>query len=167
MCEDYSLLKPLKIPELKWKRYDRHVIEWIPPMPYFYAIDTATELLYAIIAGIDIPISERESIWRNKYELGNDLGIIQCQCKIGLLTTSTFKRKLLILVGSGQYRWTGRGSGVGFILLYVLGITQINPLRETTKCFAWRFLEPRACIRTWRWLRHWGRPPCRCIECIP
>ena len=29
-----------------------------------------------------------------------------------------------------------------FILLYVLGITQINPLRETTRCFAWRFLNP-------------------------
>ena len=36
----------------------------------------------------------------------------------------------------------GRGSGVGFILLYVLGITQINPLRETTKMFSWRFLNP-------------------------
>ena len=36
----------------------------------------------------------------------------------------------------------GRGSGVGFILLYVLGITQINPLREETKCFSWRFLNP-------------------------
>lgn len=36
----------------------------------------------------------------------------------------------------------GRGSGVGFILLYILGITQINPLWETTKCFPWRFLNP-------------------------
>ena len=32
----------------------------------------------------------------------------------------------------------GRGSGVGFILLYLLGITQINPLWETTKTFRWR-----------------------------
>ena len=36
----------------------------------------------------------------------------------------------------------GRGSGVGFILLYLLNITQINPLRETTKTFRWRFLNP-------------------------
>lgn len=36
----------------------------------------------------------------------------------------------------------GRGSGVGFILLYMLGITQINPLREKTKTFPWRFLNP-------------------------
>lgn len=33
-------------------------------------------------------------------------------------------------------------SGVGFILLYILGITQINPLRETVKTFSWRFLNP-------------------------
>lgn len=36
----------------------------------------------------------------------------------------------------------GRGSGVGFILLYMLGITQINSLREKTKTFPWRFLNP-------------------------
>lgn len=36
----------------------------------------------------------------------------------------------------------GRGSGVGFILLYLLDITQINPLREETKTYPWRFLNP-------------------------
>ena len=36
----------------------------------------------------------------------------------------------------------GRGSGVGFILLYILGITQINPLAETVQTFSFRFLNP-------------------------
>ena len=36
----------------------------------------------------------------------------------------------------------GRGSGVGFYLLYILDIIQINPMWETTKTFAWRFLNP-------------------------
>lgn len=36
----------------------------------------------------------------------------------------------------------GRGSGTGFILLDMLGITQINPLRETTQTYFWRFLNP-------------------------
>jgi DNA polymerase-3 subunit alpha len=36
----------------------------------------------------------------------------------------------------------GRGSGVGFALLYVLDIIQINPLWEETKCYSWRFLNP-------------------------
>lgn len=36
----------------------------------------------------------------------------------------------------------GRGSGVGFCLLYLLGITQIDPIREKTQTFPWRFLNP-------------------------
>ena len=43
---------------------------------------------------------------------------------------------------AGSLVGPGRGSGVGFILLYVLGITQINPLREKTRTFSWRFLNP-------------------------
>lgn len=43
---------------------------------------------------------------------------------------------------AGSIVGPGRGSGVGFILLYILGITQINPLRETTPTFSWRFLNP-------------------------
>jgi DNA polymerase-3 subunit alpha len=39
---------------------------------------------------------------------------------------------------AGSLVGPGRGSGVGFILLNMMGITQINPLRETTKTFAWR-----------------------------
>lgn len=33
-------------------------------------------------------------------------------------------------------------SGGGFILLNILGITQINPLKEKTRTFYWRFLNP-------------------------
>lgn len=36
----------------------------------------------------------------------------------------------------------GRGSGIGFCLLNMLGITQINPMREKTQTFPWRFLNP-------------------------
>ena len=36
----------------------------------------------------------------------------------------------------------GRGSGVGFYLLYILDLIQINPLWETTQTFSWRFLNP-------------------------
>ena len=32
-------------------------------------------------------------------------------------------------------------SGAGFILLYILGITQINPLKEETPLYYWRFLH--------------------------
>lgn len=43
---------------------------------------------------------------------------------------------------AGTLVGAGRGSGVGFCLLHILGITQINPLREKTKTYPWRFLNP-------------------------
>lgn len=43
---------------------------------------------------------------------------------------------------TGSLVGAGRGSGVGFCLLYLLGITQIDPLREKTKLYPWRFLNP-------------------------
>ena len=35
-----------------------------------------------------------------------------------------------------------RGSGGGFCLLYLLDIIQLDPLRENTKMYPWRFLNP-------------------------
>lgn len=55
---------------------------------------------------------------------------------------------LLQIADYVQIAWTkslvcpGRGSGVGFILLDMLEITQINPLREKTRTYPWRFLNP-------------------------
>lgn len=43
---------------------------------------------------------------------------------------------------AGSIVGCSRGSGGGFLILYVLGIIQINALRETTKTFSWRFLNP-------------------------
>ena len=38
----------------------------------------------------------------------------------------------------GSLTGPSRGSGMGFILLYILGITQVNPLREEVPTFHWR-----------------------------
>lgn len=43
---------------------------------------------------------------------------------------------------SGSFVGPGRGSVGGFRLAYMLGITQIDPLREGTPLFYWRFLNP-------------------------
>lgn len=43
---------------------------------------------------------------------------------------------------TGSVVGAGRGSGVGFCLLHMLGITQICPWRETTKTYPARFLNP-------------------------
>lgn len=39
---------------------------------------------------------------------------------------------------TGSLVGPGRGSGVGFCLLYLLDITQVDPLREETQTFPWR-----------------------------
>ena len=39
---------------------------------------------------------------------------------------------------AGTLVGAGRGSGVGFILLNMLDITQINPLKEKTATYRWR-----------------------------
>ena len=43
---------------------------------------------------------------------------------------------------AGTLVMPARGSGGGFILLYALDIIQINPLREKTTLYPWRFLNP-------------------------
>lgn len=43
---------------------------------------------------------------------------------------------------TGTLVGAGRGSGVGFCLLFMLGITQVDPLREVTQTYPWRFLNP-------------------------
>lgn len=43
---------------------------------------------------------------------------------------------------TGTLVGAGRGSGVGFCLLHMLGITQINPMLEKTKTYPSRFLNP-------------------------
>ena len=43
---------------------------------------------------------------------------------------------------AGTLVMPARGSGMGFVLLYALDIIQINCLREKTKTYPWRFLNP-------------------------
>ena len=42
---------------------------------------------------------------------------------------------------AGSLAGPSRGSGGGFILLYILGIIQINPLKEQVPLYYWRFLH--------------------------
>ena len=44
---------------------------------------------------------------------------------------------------AGSLVGCSRGSGLGFVLLYILGITQVNPLKEDTRTYPWRFLNPQ------------------------
>ena len=152
MCEDYSLLKPLKIPQLTWRDTGSYTIDqryWCSEIPYL------------------------ETFWNSSYEGDNELAtiiVLALQKDPQLQNEETYKEVNACLemtwVSSQKNKahWSayylnlqkiidecwaagtligpGRGSGVGFILLYLLEITQINPLWETTKTHRWRFLNP-------------------------
>ena len=151
ICEDFSLLKPLKIPELKWNEYS-HVIDmrqWIPRIPMLDTFLTSPHradkaLAFAIIDGIN---SHPDLQNQRAYdEINMNLEMTWVSSNVNNARWSAYYLNLQKIIDTcwdaGSIVGPGRGSGVGFILLYVLGITQINPLRETTKCFAWRFLNP-------------------------
>lgn len=151
MCEDFSLLKPLRIPELKWKsclhpEYTGHYCSVIPMLETFLESEYLADrkLVGAIIDGIENHPDLQNQ--RAYDEINMNLKMTWISSNVNNARWSAYYLNLQKIIDTcweaGSIVGPGRGSGVGFILLYVLGITQINPLRETTKCFAWRFLNP-------------------------
>ena len=153
-CKDYSLLKPLKIPELKWKEHDilmgykdrLYLYDKIPMLKTFLSSDYEGDkvLVEAILEGIEQhPDLQNEQAYN---EINMNLNMTWVSSNVNKTHWSAYYLNLQNIIDicweANSLVGPGRGSGVGFILLYVLGITQINPLRETTKCFAWRFLNP-------------------------
>lgn len=154
MCEDYSLMKPLKIPKLKWKipvkiwsqeQLDKFC-DKVPFSRTFLASDYEGDkiLIYAIITSV---LKDKHLQNDRTYaEINTCLEMTWVSSEINKTHWSAYFLNLQKIIDlcweAGSIVGPGRGSGVGFILLYILGITQINPLRETTKTMAWRFLNP-------------------------
>lgn len=147
-CEDFSLLKPLKIPSLKWKpvlTYYTDYEEWfknIPMLQTFYDSEYEADryLVNAIIDGIKLhPDLQNKAAYD---EINSNLEMTWVSSNVNKARWSAYYLNLQNIIdicwNAGSLVGPGRGSGVGFILLYVLGITQINPLKETTKTFSWR-----------------------------
>ena len=149
--EDYSILKPLKIPSLKWKDYSKYEVtqNWIDKIPMLKVFNESEfegdeVLAKAVIAGI-----EKHPDLQNKEayeEINSNLKMTWVSSEVNKAHWSSYYLNLQQIIDlcwqAGSIVGPGRGSGVGFILLYALDITQINPLREETKTFAWRFLNP-------------------------
>lgn len=151
-CEDYSLLKPLRIPELEWYKYPQNKDEYlfyknkIPLLETFYNSNYIGDrhLVWAVIDGIK---SRRGLQTDEAYkEINVCLDDTWCSSIKNNAHWSAYylnlQKNIDLCWEAGSLVGPGRGSGAGFILLYVLGITQINPLLEETKVFHWRFLNP-------------------------
>lgn len=158
MCEEYSLSHKLEIPyepdnvDEPNMNLIKKYSEGIPLLNYFATSvhDSDRHLAREIIDKIES--SQEELANKRTYdEIQTCLNVIkvtsdkmETQWSAYLLQTRSF---IDMIWESGSICGPARGSGGGFILLYILGIIQINPLREETPLYYWRFLhEYRASV---------------------
>lgn len=151
MCEMFDLRQPLRIPILPWREVEEVEDEgfYLEKMPYLNNFKNSkykedNYLVKAVINGI-----------RNHKDLQNNAAYEELNNCLKDTWVSSEKNNarwsayFLNLQKTIDYCWEagtivgpGRGSGVGFLLLYCLDIIQINSLREKTKTFRFRFLNP-------------------------
>lgn len=153
-CEDFSLQKPLKIPELQWRnikhyssRNSQIFIDFIPTLKKFIESPYRADkyLADAVIDGIERhPDLQNEEAYA---ELEDNLARTWESSEVNKARWSAYFLNLQNIIeecwNAGTIVGPSRGSGGGFLLLYCLDIIQMNSLRETTKCFPWRFLNPK------------------------
>ena len=152
-CEDFSILKPLEIPMLPWRKFHARTqeeidkyISYIPELKKFlnssYRADN--ELFFAVIDGIQ----KHEDLQNQKaYDALNEcLNMTWISSEVNKARWSAYFLNLQKIIdecwNAGTLVMPARGSGGGFLLLYALDIIQINCLREKTPTFPWRFLNP-------------------------
>ena len=152
-CEDFSVLKPLKIPSLPWRNFhartEEEINEYIKLMPELekflnspYTADR--ELFFAVIDGI----KKHEDLQNDKaYAALNEcLEMTWESSQVNKAQWSAYFLNLQKIIdecwNAGTIVLPARGSGAGFVLLYALDIIQINCLREKTRMYNWRFLNP-------------------------
>ena len=152
MCEDYNLLKPLKIPQLMWKDLGNYKIDqcaWIKRIPYletFWNSDYAGDQELADTIVLKLMSNENLQNFKIYDAVEECLKMTWISSEVNKTHWSAYYLNLQKIIEecwkAGTLVGPGRGSGVGFILLYLLDITQINPKWETTVTHPWRFLNP-------------------------
>lgn len=153
-CEDYDLTKPTRIVYIP-KTID--VIsenefllfkDKIKELEYFYTspYQENRDLAAAIVKKIQLKPEEFNNI--ETFEMIDDnLKAIRLASEKMNTQWSAYLLNLrdyvkIIWEKGNSLMGPARGSGTGFLLLYMLDVTQINPLRETTKTYSFRFLNP-------------------------
>lgn len=152
-CEDFSLAKPLKIPNLIWrpreylsyrpeKWYDK-----MPTLQKFYESPYRSDqyLCTMIMDGIEKhPDLQNDEAYA---ELEDNLQRTWESSEVNKARWSAYFLNLQKTIDecwkAGTIVGPSRGSGGGFLLLYCLDIIQMNCLREPTPMYPWRFLNPK------------------------
>ena len=152
MCSNYSIKKPLKIPNLNWKvpkyTFNEQLSKLIPNLQKFYNSPYAADKRLAELISDRVSIDKTLQNIETYEEIDACLNDTWISSEVNGSRWSAYMLNLQNIVDScwesNSLVGPGRGSGVGFILLYILDITQINPLREKTKCFRWRSMALKA-----------------------
>lgn len=156
MCEDFSLVKPLKIPELLWRenlftvdyssKY-KAAFKKMPTLEKFYNSPYKSDkvLVNAIIAGIE----SHEDLQNDEAYAALDENLQRTweSSEVNNARWSAYylnlQRNIDECWNAGTIVGPARGSGGGFVLLYCLDVIQMNCLREPTPMYSWRFLNPQ------------------------
>ena len=154
-CEDFSILKPLEIPQLPWRQFDDISFEekgdWslhIPVIQKFFKSSYYADnvLALALIAGI----KEHPDLQNQQaYDALNEcLEMTWKSSEVNNARWSAYFLNLQKIIdecwNAGTLVMPARGSGGGFLLLYALDIIQINCLREKTATYPWRSTDSKA-----------------------
>ena len=153
MCEDFSLLKPLNIPSLYWGDTPSYSLEtqlaWarkIPWMKKFIDSSFVGDRVMVNLIIAKLMSDERLQNQKSYDALNENLEMTWVSSEVNNAHWSAYFLNLRGILDTcweaGSLVGPGRGSGVGFYLLYILDLIQINPLWETTQTFSWRFLNP-------------------------
>ena len=152
-CEDFSILKPLKIPSLPWRKFklrtQQEIFDYTLDMPHLANFVTSPyeadrQLVFALIDGIEehTDLQNQEAY----KALDECLSMTWESSQVNKAQWSAYFLNLQKIIdecwNAGTLVMPARGSGMGFVLLYALDIIQINCLREKTKTYPWRFLNP-------------------------
>lgn len=151
MCEDYDLRKPLKIPRLPWKVFNPKLspLTW---KKYFPTIERFVnspfiedqELAKAIAEKLEKePVLQEQKIYE---AIEDNLQKIWESSEVNKARWSAYLLNLQKIIDccweAGSIVLPARGSGGGFILLFILEIIQMNCAWEKIPLYSWRFLNP-------------------------
>lgn len=149
MVEEYTLFANLEIPyepddltEPDYKLSSKY-FKSIPMLEWFYNSDYNGDrhLVREIVKRIEKDSDELAN--KETYDaIQTCLESIKASSEANKSHWSAYLLQTRDLVNAcwacGSLVGPSRGSGLGFILLYILGITQVNPLREDVPTFHWR-----------------------------
>lgn len=151
MCEDYELSKPLKIPRLPWKVFNpiSAISDWYLKFPTIEKFVNSSykednELAKAIVEKLEKEPKLQDSIIYDMIE--DNLQKIWESSEVNKARWSAYLLNLQKIIDccweAGSIVLPARGSGGGFILLYILDIIQMNAAWENIPLRSWRFLNP-------------------------